>query len=66
MENDHKERYDYAETLYEPAIEDKKCFMEDVKPPVVTGHDARWANRKGGRSTPDHADAPDGISGNWK
>lgn len=66
MENDHKERYDYAETLYEPAIEDKKCFIKDEKPPVVTGHDARWSNSKGGRSTPNRADAPDGISGNWK
>lgn len=66
MENDHKERFDYAETLYEPAVEDKKCSVEDVKPPVVTGHDARWRAAKGGRSAPDHADAPDGISGNWK
>lgn len=66
MENDHKERFDYAETLYEPAIEDKKCFMEDVKPPIVTGHDARYQQKKGGRSTPNNATAPDGISGNWK
>lgn len=66
MENDHKERYDYAETLYEPGLEERKCFMEDVKPPIVTGHDDRFANRKGGRSTPNSATAPDGISGNWK
>lgn len=66
MQNDHKERTDYAETLYEPAVEDKKCFIKDTKPPVITGHDGRWANPKGGRSAPDHADAPDGISGNWK
>ena len=44
---------------YEPAI-------EDVKPPIVTGHDDRFANKNGGRSTPDKADAPDGISGNWQ
>lgn len=66
MENDHKERFDYAETLYEPAIEDKKCFIKDEKPPVVTGHDERYQQKKGGRSTPNRADAPDGISGNWK
>jgi len=66
MENDHKERFDYAETLYEPAIEDKKYFLEDVKPPVVTGHDARYRQSKGGRSTPNNATAPDGVSGNWK
>jgi len=66
MKNDHKERFDYAETLYEPAIEDKKYFMEDVKPPVVTGHDERFQQSKGGRSTPNRATAPDGVSGNWK
>ena len=66
MENDHKERSDYAETLYEPAIEDKKCFIQDTKPPIVTGHDARWAGKRGGRSAPDAPIAPDGISGSWK
>ena len=45
--------------MYEPAI-------EDVKPPVVTGHDERYENKNGGRSTPNTADAPDGISGNWQ
>lgn len=66
MDNGHKERIDYAETLYEPAIEDKHCFIKDEKPPVVTGHDERFEQKRGGRSSPDHADAPDGISGNWK
>lgn len=66
MENDHKERFDYAETLYEPAIEDRSCFIKDEKPPVVTGHDRRFRQSKGGRSTPNRADAPDGISGNWR
>jgi len=66
MENDHRERFDYAETLYEPAIEDKKFFVEDVKPPVVTGHDQRYRQSTGGRSTPNHATAPDGVSGNWR
>ena len=66
MENDHKERFDYAETLYEPAIEEKACFIKDKKPPVVTGHDDRFRRSKGGRSAPDTAAAPDGVSGNWK
>ena len=66
MENDHKERFDYAETLYEPAIEDGKCFIKDKKPPVVTGHDERFQQSKGGRSVPKTATAPDGVSGNWK
>ena len=66
MKNDHKERFDYAETLYEPALEDKKCYPEDVKPPIVTGHDERFEQKNGGRSVPDTATAPDGISGNWK
>lgn len=66
MENDHKERFDYAETLYEPAIEDRNCFIKDKKPPVVTGHDVRNQQPKGGRSNPHSATAPDGVSGNWK
>lgn len=66
MENEHREGFDYAETLYEPAIEDKKCFIKDEKPPVVTGHDERFHQKNGGRSTPNNATAPDGISGNWK
>lgn len=66
MENDHKERFDYAETLYEPAIEDKKHFLKDEKPPVVTGHDARFSHKTGGRSNPHETSAPDGVSGNWK
>ncbi len=66
MNNDHKEREDYAETLYEPAIEDSKCFIKDKKPPVVTSYDDRWKAAKGGRSNPDRPTAPDGVSGNWK
>ena len=66
MSNDHKERKDYAETLYEPAIEDSKCFIKDTKPPIITSYDDRWEDPKGGRSVPDAPKAPDGISGSWK
>ncbi|MBQ3256822.1 MAG: hypothetical protein IJA67_05370 [Oscillospiraceae bacterium] len=66
MPNDHKERKDYAETLYEPAIEDSKCFIQDKKPPVVTSYDDRWKGQTGGRSVPRSSKAPDGVSGSWK
>ena len=42
------------------------CFIKDTKPPVVTSYDDRWKAPKGGRSDPDRATAPDGVSGNWK
>ena len=42
------------------------CFIKDTKPPVVTGHDERWKDAKGGRSVPDRPAAPDGVSGNRK
>ena len=42
------------------------CFIKDKKPPVVTSHDDRWKDAKGGRSVPKRASAPDGLSGNWK
>ena len=42
------------------------CFIKDKAPPVVTSHDDRWKDAKGGRSVPKRATAPDGVSGNWK
>ncbi len=66
MNKKHIQRDDFGDPVYEPAIEDSKCFIKDKKPPVVTSHDERWKAPKGGRSAPDRPTAPDGVSGNWK
>lgn len=49
---------DKAQVIPEPA--------ENVKPPVESCKDMRNRQKNGGRSTPNKADAPDGISGSWQ
>ena len=39
---------------------------DNVKPPIESTKDMRFQQKNGGRSTPNKADAPDGISGNWQ
>ena len=56
--NGMNNRSDKAQPPYEPA--------ENVKPPIESCKDMRNRQKNGGRSTPNKADAPDGISGNWQ
>ena len=50
----------------QPQSQNQKSGVENVKPPIESCKDMRNQQKNGGRSTPNKADAPDGISGNWQ